>query len=125
MPLNYTQIGSRVRAIRTRRGLSQMDLAERISKSATYISYIESGSKSMSLETLVAIANALHVPADELLMDNLDNTVKVSNHEFAGLVHDCDDYERKVLLEVLGATKDALRTNRCLIPFSYKYTYIK
>lgn len=112
MTINFNQIGSRVKAVRNRRGISQMDLADKIDKSPTYISYIECGYKSMSLETFVAIANALHVPADELLIDNLDNTIKVANHEFASIVQDCDEYERKVLLEVLGATKQALRQNR-------------
>ena len=115
MTLNFINLGSRVKNVRNRRGISQMSLAEKIDKSATYISYIECGYKSMSLETFVAIANALNVSADELLMDSLDNTVKVSNHEFASIVQDCNEYERKVLLEVLAATKQSLRGNHYLI----------
>ena len=61
MTLNFINLGSRVKNVRNRRGISQMSLAEKIDKSATYISYIECGYKSMSLETFVAIANALNV----------------------------------------------------------------
>jgi len=115
MSLNFVNLGSKVKVVRNRRGISQMALADIIDKSATYISYIECGYKSMSLETFVEIANALNVSADELLVDSLNNTVKVSNHEFAGLVQDCSEYERKVLIDVLKATKRSLRENRYLM----------
>ena len=63
----------------------------------------------MSVDTLVRIANALHVTADELLIDSLENTVKVSNHEFAAILIDCSEYEKQVLLDVLTGTKKSLR----------------
>ena len=82
MALNFVQIGKHIGEIRKRRGLSQQKLSEIIDKSPTYVSYIESGLKCMSLDTFVSIANALHVSADELLKDNIENTIKVANHEF-------------------------------------------
>ena len=112
MVINYIAIGKKVRAIRKRRGLSQMVLAELIDRSPSYISCIETGSKSMSLETLVALANALNVSSDELLVDSMENTIKVSNHEFARLLADCNEYERRVLLDAAVATKESLRRNR-------------
>jgi len=117
MALNFVQIGKRVGELRKRRGISQTALAEMIDKSPTYISYIESGIKCMSLDTLVSIANALRVSADELLMDSLENTVKVSNHEFSALLADCNEYEKRVLLSVVESTKTALRENRHYIHY--------
>ncbi len=52
----------------------------------------------MSLDTFVSIANALQVSADELLKDSIENTIKVSNHEFAAVIADCNEYEKRVLL---------------------------
>ena len=72
----------------------------------------------MALDTLVTIANVLHVSSDDLLMDSLDYTVKVSNHEFAELVSDCSEYEIRILLEVATAAKKSLRENRKLL-YSY------
>lgn len=112
MALNFVQIGKRVGELRKRRGISQTVLAEMIDKSPTYISYIESGLKCMSLDTLVSIANALHVSADELLIDSLENTVRVSNHEFSALLADCSEYEMKVLFALAKSAKTALRENR-------------
>ena len=109
MALNIISIGKKIKTLRRRRGLSQMTLSEMVDCSPTYISYIENGYKSMSLETFVEIANALNATADELLAENLVNTIKVTNHEFAGLLSDCTEYERLVLFDILQAAKAALR----------------
>ena len=115
MSLNYILLGQRIRAIRKKKGITQLSLADHINRSTSYISYIENGVKSLSLDTLVLIANELNVSADELLADNLNNTIKVSNHEFADLVSDCSEYEIRILLDVVRATKYSLRDHRHLI----------
>ena len=61
MTINNMAIGKRIQNIRKRRGLSQFSLSELVDLSPGYISYIETGVKSMSLDTLVSIANALQV----------------------------------------------------------------
>jgi transcriptional regulator with XRE-family HTH domain len=111
MALNYISIGRKIKSIRKKKGFSQLKLSELVDRSPTYISYIESGIKSMSLDTLVLLSNALNVTADELLMDSLENTIKVSNHEFAALIADCSDYERRVLLDITTTAKKSLREN--------------
>ncbi len=116
MAINFVQIGKHIGEIRKRRGLSQQRLSEIIDKSPTYISYIENGLKCMSLDTFVSVANALQVSADELLKDSIENTVKVSNHEFAAEIADCNKYEKMVLLSIVKAAKEALRENRYLDP---------
>lgn len=112
MNLDGKAIGRKVKMARKRRGLTQQDLAERVDCSPTYVSYIESGLKSMGLGTFVLIANSLNVSADELLADVLENTIRVSNHSFAGLLADCTEYERRILQDILSSAKDSLRTNR-------------
>lgn len=112
MATNNISIGQKIKSIRRRKGYTQAKLAEFIGRSSTYVSYIEGGFRTMSLETFVLIANALNATADEILEDNLENTVKVSNHEFATILMDCSDYEKKVLFDVATATKQALRDNR-------------
>ncbi len=108
------QLGLHIGVIRTRRGISQQELADEIDKSPSYISYIETGKKGMSLETFVLIANTLNVSADELLIDSLENTIKVSNHAFANLLSDCTEFETKMMLDVAAAVKESLRGNRAL-----------
>lgn len=115
MGLDYEQVGRRIAELRKRRGISQLTLSELVDKSPTYISYIETGLKRMSLDTFVSLANALQCSADILLLDYIENTLVVSNHEFADILSDCNSYEVRVLLEVAGAAKEAMRESRRLL----------
>ena len=120
MPLNYILLGKRIQTIRKRKGITQSALAEKINRSASYMSYIENGVKSLSLDTLLLIANELNVSTDDILIDNLTNTIKVSNHEFANLIADCSEYEIRILLDVAQSTKHALREHKFLFRFKNK-----
>lgn len=46
MQINYILLGQRIRAFRTKKGITQMELAERIDRSAAYMSYVETAYKS-------------------------------------------------------------------------------
>ncbi len=111
MTLDKIALGRKIQVFRKRKGITQFALAEYADCTPTHISYCETGRKNMSLDTFVRIANALHVTADELLADSLENTVKVSNHEFSTLLNDCSEFEKCVLMDVLTATKASLRKN--------------
>ena len=69
--MNTKAIGERIRISREERRMSQQRLANVIGCAASYISAIERGEKAPNLETFVAIASALRVPADVLLQDVL------------------------------------------------------
>lgn len=118
--VNYYLLGQRIRAVRNKKGLTQMALAERIETSPAYISYIETAYKSCSLDKLIQIANELNVSADELLIDSLENTIKVTNHEFASVLTDCTEYEMRVLLDIITTAKNAMRGYRYLKRSSHK-----
>lgn len=107
-------LGSKVKSIRQKRGFTQAQLAELVDCSSTYICLLEKGAKCMSLDMFVFVANALNVSADELLQDLLENTITVSNHEFATLISDCNTYEKRVLLDLIVSAKKTLRENRRL-----------
>jgi len=115
MKINYALLGKRIRNIRQRKGMSQMLLAERIERSTAYISYIENGNKHCSLDTLVLIANELNVSTDDLLVDSLENTIKVYNHKFASVITDCNEYETQILLDIVAAAKISIRNHKHLL----------
>ena len=96
MAFNTEALGRRIGEIRRRRGLSQMALAEQIEKAPTFISSIETGQRGMSIETFVSIAN----------------TERISGSFFAAAAFDCNEFERRVLLELLIASKEAIRKNK-------------
>lgn len=55
-------MGSRLRDIRVKRGLTQRMLAERISKSVSAISGYESNVQTPPTDVLISISEVLHVP---------------------------------------------------------------
>lgn len=65
----YKKLGLNIAYYRKLKGLSQMQLAEAVGISRTHISNIEAPNMptSISLETLMDIADALEVPAEALL----------------------------------------------------------
>lgn len=56
-----------MRRLRKARGISQEQLAERIERSAAFVGHIERGSRRMSVDTLMRLADALECSVDELL----------------------------------------------------------
>lgn len=111
MSLNYKSIGTRIQELRKRKRLSQASLAELIDKSTCFISYIETAKRQPSLETLVDIANALRVTADELLTSNILYRHEIKD-EFSEILEDCSAYERRVIINNAKAMKQILRDER-------------
>lgn len=107
-------LGAKIRDFRLKRGYTQEQLAEEADCSNTFICYIEKGKKCVSLDMFIDLANALNVSADELLHDFLENTIAVSNHEFAAIIADCNTYEMRILLDLITSAKKTLRENRRL-----------
>jgi len=63
------QFGQRARAIRLKQGLSQGDVAKRLSVHRSYISGIERGIRNPSLKVIQRIAKSLEVPMEKLIKD--------------------------------------------------------
>ena len=62
------RLGSRIRLLRTSRGMTQEELGSRIDRTPEAISNIERGEVLPQLETLSRISVALGVPVSELLL---------------------------------------------------------
>lgn len=60
--------GERVRRLRVQREWTQEEMAERASIHRSYLASIESGSRNPSLDTIVKLANGLHVPVADLFV---------------------------------------------------------
>lgn len=60
-------IGSKIKEIRTKKKISQRKLAEKIGVSGQFISLVEIGKSTPSIDTLNKIADVLEVPINDLL----------------------------------------------------------
>lgn len=99
--MNQTSLGKRIRQERKKSNLTQEQLAELVNVSATYIGFIERGERTLSLSTLVHIANVLGVSVDYLLCDSV--TPEASSQELLllKLFSSATPKERETILELV------------------------
>ena len=69
--VDYVKMGKRMKYKRQTKDLNQEDIARMVQISPSYYGNIERGGRIPSVDTLVAIANALEVGTDFLLADSL------------------------------------------------------
>src|SRR5437870_2735836 len=60
-------VGARVRALRSQRGLSQVALARMLGTHQTAVSQIEVGRRGVSVQQVIKLARALKVTPDDIL----------------------------------------------------------
>lgn len=63
-------IGSRIKQIRTLKGLQSIELAEKAGITNVYLSYIENGNKTPTIDTLRKICDALHITLAEFFVED-------------------------------------------------------
>ena len=73
--MDYKKLGMRVRQQRVLCQLTQEQLAEKAGVSNSFIGHIERGEKKASVETVVALCNAMKISPNYLLQDSLDQQV--------------------------------------------------
>jgi transcriptional regulator with XRE-family HTH domain len=74
-------LGDRIRARRKELSLSQGDLADRAGMSASFVSQIERGVTSPSIDSLYKIGKALDVPVFHFLLEQEGGSPVVRHHE--------------------------------------------
>ncbi len=103
--MDYLALGKRIRRARQQLHLTQEKLADRVGVSVSFIGHVERGTRKASIETIVALCNALGVSADALLCDSLANAGESNVAE----VH-LSDKQRTVLKEVVRIIADNVDT---------------
>lgn len=109
MEIDYKAIGQRIKIARIKKAITQEAVADIIDVTPAHMSNIETGKTKVSLPTLIAIANALSVSVDTLLCDNVLTSKVVFEKEAKDLFKDCDEYEVRVLVDLLKSAKEIIR----------------
>lgn len=97
--MNAHAVGQTIKAAREAKGLTQEKLAALVDLSPTHISVIERGLKIPNLDSFVAIANALDVSTDSLL---LDVVVRASEGKTCELSQKLSQLPHKQQLKILN-----------------------
>ena len=112
MLVDYALIGQRIKEQRIKRKMTQEELAERANVTSGYISLVETARKKISLETLLEVCMALNITLNELLTGNQIPLASDYNADYAEIIANCSEYERKLIYEITNATSETIIKNR-------------
>lgn len=93
--MDAAKIGQRIQQVRKTRRMTQSQLAAKVDISTKYLSNIECGDKVPKFETSVAIANALEVDANSLLVDVLTVSSVIISSEITEKLAKLSPYEQR------------------------------
>lgn len=93
--MDAAKIGQRIQQARKTRRMTQSQLAAKVDISTKYLSNIECGDKVPKFETFVAIANALEVDANSLLVDVLTVSSVIISSEITEKMVKLSPYEQR------------------------------
>ena len=101
--MDMKAVGLRIKEAREAKKLTQEDLAALVELSPTHISVIERGLKTVKLDKFVAIANALDVSADSLLVDVAVHSVEGVTSELAQAIKKLPPQEQRRCIRSIKA----------------------
>ena len=107
--IDYAAIGAQIRKVRLAKGLTQEQLANMVNVGTTHISHIETGNTKMSIESFIAIVNALDCSADELLCREVVTARPIFISWLSELVEDCTVQEAKIIADTVTGLKATMR----------------
>jgi transcriptional regulator with XRE-family HTH domain len=94
-------LGARIKELRKQKGLTQEQLAERVDLAARYISLIEVGRSSPSLETIDSIAATLGVELKELFDFVHLDPLAVAPDQMVKKLATVDERDRQILSRLM------------------------
>ena len=99
-------LGKRIREQRKLQKLKQDQLAEKVGIGTVHLSEIERGNKTPSMETFIKIVNALNVPADIFLRDEVDGGKPYILNDITEKMKDLSPAQLKMVAELVYAALD-------------------
>lgn len=106
--MDYYEIGQRIRKARKAQGLSQEQLAEKVSISTTHMSHIETGNTKLSLAVLVDISVALGAKTDELLFEAPVRRWDEAYDDIRTVLGRCTPLQARMIAEIVKSAKRVL-----------------
>ena len=97
------KLGKKIKYYREQKGLTQEELAGLVNLSPTHVSVIERGLKVTKLDTFIAIANALDVSADTLLIDVVTHSVSGVTNELSEMIEKLPKEKQQRIINAVRA----------------------
>ena len=103
---DFKSIGAKIKYYRLKKGLSQEQLGELSHSSIATIRAIERGVNTPSVDTLIMIADALEITADDILENVLEFPHSSSIVEANSILKDCNHDELEMLIRIIKFLKN-------------------
>ncbi len=102
-------LGAKVRALRRQRSLTQVQLAERLGISASYLNLIEHDRRSLSAPLLIRLADVLQLDLKALSIENQARSVADLMEVFGDPIFEAHDVTNAEVRDLVNATPTAAR----------------
>ena len=99
--IDYEELGKKIKNLRIEKGLTQENLAEYVGCNTSHISNIENSYTKLSLNVLLAVANALNVSVDYLLAVQLNSTSTILSQEILNKLSKCNDKDKEKIIQII------------------------
>lgn len=103
--LNFKQIANKLKEVRLSKGLTQEYIANMANVNTSHISNIENNRVKISLQTLVAVCNALDITVDFILSNEYNNHNSALDNEIIKELENCDYNTKEQILKIIRALK--------------------
>ena len=95
-------IGNNIKQLRTLNGFSQEMLAEKINRSAHYISIIERGKSGLSLSTVIDICKALNTDTNTIFAGTIDTSNIYTDNFVHNAIDKFNDTDRELVSYIVN-----------------------
>ena len=98
--IDYKELGKRIRAERQNQKLTQEKLAEMAEISESFLGHIERGGRTLSIETLAKLANALNISIEFIICGEYSYQPGMIPDEIHDTLNRMSGGQRKVFLNI-------------------------
>ena len=99
--INFKELGKRIRTERRRQDLTQEKLAELANISESFMGHIERGGRTLSIETLTKLANALNLSIEYIVCGEFNYQPDVLPSEILDALSRMSVNQRRVFLNIM------------------------
>ena len=99
--IDYKELGKRIRAERRRQDLTQEKLAEMTDISDSFMGHIERGGRTLSIETLAKLANALNLSIEYIVCGEFNYQPDMLPAEIHDALNRMSSSQRRVFLNMM------------------------
>jgi transcriptional regulator with XRE-family HTH domain len=100
--IDYRALGARIRAERRRREITQEKLAEMVDISVSFMGHVERGGRTLSIETLIKLANVLELSIEYLVGGEFNYQPAMLPRDIQAALDKLTSSQRKVLLNQMA-----------------------